>query len=153
MIFGKPFSKKWYLRLCVCVLCLTLLAWYLKITQNSQQTSKVIFQKRERKLVTKQHFCLQCLHLCSNVCNKSAQWLKSSYLWNSKKKKIHYLSSSKWKGSQCLDKALSGFQKVWKIQYTLDLRKPDLRKNLDLRKMVGATGFLVHKLFDLRKIF
>ena len=40
-----------------------------------------------------------------------------------------------------------------KIQYTLDLRKPDLRKNLDLRKIAGATDFLVHKLFDLRKIF
>ena len=39
------------------------------------------------------------------------------------------------------------------VQYTLDLRKPDLRKNLDLRKVVGATDFLVHKLFDLRKIF
>jgi hypothetical protein len=39
------------------------------------------------------------------------------------------------------------------LQYTLDLRKPNLRKNLDLRKIVGATNFLVHKLFDLRKIF
>ena len=39
------------------------------------------------------------------------------------------------------------------VQYTLDLRKPDLRKNLDLRKIDGATDFLVHKLFDLRKIF
>ena len=39
------------------------------------------------------------------------------------------------------------------IQYTLDLRKPGLRKNLDLRKIVGATDFLVHKLSDLRKIF
>ena len=39
------------------------------------------------------------------------------------------------------------------VQYTHDLRKPDLRKNLDLRKVVGATDFLVHKLFDLRKIF
>ena len=39
------------------------------------------------------------------------------------------------------------------VQYTLNLRKPDLRKNLDLRKVVGATDFLVHKLFDLRKIF
>jgi hypothetical protein len=28
-----------------------------------------------------------------------------------------------------------------------DLRKPDLRKNLDLRKIVGTTDFLVHKLF------
>ena len=33
------------------------------------------------------------------------------------------------------------------------LRKPDLRKNLNLRKIVGATNFLVHKLSDLRKIF
>ena len=39
------------------------------------------------------------------------------------------------------------------IQWNLDLRKPDLRKNLDLRKIVGTTDFLVHKLFDLRKIF
>ena len=40
-----------------------------------------------------------------------------------------------------------------KLQWNLDLRKPDLRKNLDLRKIVGTTDFLVHKLFDLRKIF
>ena len=33
------------------------------------------------------------------------------------------------------------------IQWNLDLRKPDLRK------IVGKTDFLVHKLFDLRKIF
>ena len=46
---------------------------------------------------------------------------------------------------------LSGNQIV--IQWNLDLRKPDLRKNLDLRKIVGTTDFLVHKLFDLRKIF
>ena len=39
------------------------------------------------------------------------------------------------------------------VQWNLDLRKPDLRKNLDLRKIVGTTDFLVHKLFDLRKIF
>ena len=38
------------------------------------------------------------------------------------------------------------------VQYTLDLRKPDLRKNLDLRKIVATTNFLVHKLFELRKI-
>ena len=40
-----------------------------------------------------------------------------------------------------------------KVQYTLDLRKPDLRKNLDLRKIGATIDFLVHKLFDLRKIF
>ena len=39
------------------------------------------------------------------------------------------------------------------LQWNLDLRKPDLRKNLDLRKIVCTTNFLVHKLFDLRKIF
>ena len=32
-----------------------------------------------------QHYCLHCLHLCSSVHNKSAQWLKSSYLWNANK--------------------------------------------------------------------
>ena len=40
-----------------------------------------------------------------------------------------------------------------RIQWNLDLRKPDLRKNLDLRKIVGTTNFLVHNLFDLKKIF
>ena len=44
-------------------------------------------------------------------------------------------------------------RKNFDVQYTLDLRKPDLRKNLDLRKIVATTNFLVHKLFDLRKIF
>ena len=42
---------------------------------------------------------------------------------------------------------------IMAIQRNLDLRKPDIRKNLDLRKIVGTTDFLVHKLFDLRKIF
>ena len=27
------------------------------------------------------------------------------------------------------------------LQYTLNLRKPDLRKNLDLRKIVATTNF------------
>ena len=40
-----------------------------------------------------------------------------------------------------------------KVQLNLDFRNPDLRKNLDLRKIVGATNVLVQKLFDLRKIF
>ena len=39
------------------------------------------------------------------------------------------------------------------IQWNLDLRKPDLRKNLDLRKIVATTDFLVHKLCELRNIF
>ena len=42
---------------------------------------------------------------------------------------------------------------LYVVQWNLDLRKPDLRKNIDLRKIVGTTNFLVHKLFDLRKIF
>jgi hypothetical protein len=42
---------------------------------------------------------------------------------------------------------------VLELQCNLDLRKPDLRKNLDLRKIVATTNFLGHKLFDLRKIF
>ena len=41
----------------------------------------------------------------------------------------------------------------WLVQWNLDLRKPGLRKNHDFRKIVGTTDFLVHKLFDLRKIF
>ena len=44
-------------------------------------------------------------------------------------------------------------QKFLIAKWNPDLRKPDLRKNLDLRKIVGTTDFLVHKLFDLRKIF
>ena len=54
-----------------------------------------------------------------------------------------------------LDRGLNSYlQQGGKVvQYTLDLRKPHLRKNLDLRKIVGASDFLVHKLFDLRKIF
>ena len=39
------------------------------------------------------------------------------------------------------------------IQINLHLRNYYLRKNLDLRKIVATTDFLVHKLFDLRKIF
>ena len=39
------------------------------------------------------------------------------------------------------------------LKINLDLRNCDLRKNLDLRKIVATTKILVHKLFDLRKIF
>ena len=45
------------------------------------------------------------------------------------------------------------YASIMLVQWNLDLRKPDLRQNLDLRKIVGTTDFLVHKLFDLRKIF
>ena len=48
---------------------------------------------------------------------------------------------------QNLGAQLTLFQPGGILQYTLDLRKPDLRK------ILGATNFLVHKLFDLRKIF
>ena len=50
-------------------------------------------------------------------------------------------------------KGKSHYRRSILVQWNLDLRKPDLRKNLDLRKIVGTTDFLVHKLFDLRKIF
>ena len=39
------------------------------------------------------------------------------------------------------------------VQMNLDLRNCDLRKNLDLRKIVATTDFLVNKMFDLRKVF
>ena len=32
-------------------------------------------------------------------------------------------------------------------------REGGVQKNLDLRQIVATTDFLVHKLFDLRKIF
>ena len=53
-----------------------------------------------------------------------------------------------------ISKTLSAhcFLKIELVQYALDLRKPNLRKNLDLRKIVATTDFLVHKWFDLRKI-
>ena len=35
----------------------------------------------------------------------------------------------------------------------LDFKNCNLRKNLDLRKVVETTKILVHKLFDLRKVF
>ena len=38
---------------------------------------------------------------------------------------------------------------VLPVSFPVDL----LQWNLDLRKIVGTTDFLVHKLFDLRKIF
>ena len=44
-------------------------------------------------------------------------------------------------------------QAVSVVQINLNLKNCDLRKNLDLRKNVATTDFLVHKLFDLRKIF
>ena len=40
---------------------------------------------------------------------------------------------------------------MYTVKYCLDLRKPNLRKNLDLRKIAATTDFLVHKLFDLGK--
>ena len=59
-------------------------------------------------------------------------------------------------GCACYDSE-SDFDEILKIavlvQWNLDLRKPDLRKNLDLRKFVATTDFLVHKVFDLSKIF
>ena len=60
------------------------------------------------------------------------------------------LKNEKWRKLLLLQLPLT--VKLW-VQWNLDLRKPDLRKNLDLRKIVGTTDFLVHKLFDLRKIF
>ena len=40
---------------------------------------------------------------------------------------------------------------LYTVQWNLDLKKPDLKKNLDLRKIVTVTD-LVHKQFDLGKI-
>ena len=77
------------------------------------------------------------------------------------KNKIKPVYEKEQKGPITAVDAVNGFlvatvgQKIYifQVQYTLYLRKPDLRKNLDLRKIVATTDFLVHKLFDLRKIF
>ena len=45
------------------------------------------------------------------------------------------------------------YASIMLVQWNLDLRKPDLRQNLDLRKIAATADFLVHKLFDLRNIF
>ena len=42
---------------------------------------------------------------------------------------------------------------ILKHRINIDLRNCDLRKNLDLRKIVATTQILVHKLFDSRKVF
>ena len=39
------------------------------------------------------------------------------------------------------------------LQMNIDLRNCNLRKNIDLRKIVPTTKILVYKWFDLRKIF
>ena len=109
----------------------------------------------------------------SRLCTKSAQKLLLATV-HTPKNQTHprpSLSASRWSlfgvfgqlscslrieslsisGSQASPKNIE----IWKIviQWKLDLRKPDLRKSLDLRKIVATTDFLVHKLSDLRKIF
>ena len=53
----------------------------------------------------------------------------------------------------CPIKLKNRWQPQWYNALESRFKKPDLRKNLELRKIVGATEFSVHKLFDLRKIF
>ena len=48
---------------------------------------------------------------------------------------------------------LSDLANKTQVQINLDLRNCDLRKKLDLRKMVSTTKILVNKLFDLTNIF
>ena len=56
--------------------------------------------------------------------------------------------------SPCLDRTIltTNFDhQIYPVQINLDLRNCDLRKNLDVRKIVPTTEILVYKLFDLRK--
>ena len=84
--------RKWFLATCLArsgiwgSVCLVsdLFVFATKNRLALSATSKQ--SKTEREKVREQIFCLHCLHLCSSVHNKSAQWLKSSYLWNSNKK-------------------------------------------------------------------
>ena len=51
------------------------------------------------------------------------------------------LTEDRYRNTQGLKLKIIGQKTNLLLQYTLDLRKPDLRKNLDLRKIVATTDF------------
>ena len=84
------------------------------------------------KKVREQIFCLHCLHLCSSVHNKSAQWLKSSYLWNSNKKGslsehlIFERTTNKSQGFSCIVKWFHEMELQGPYLYCYTYSRPDL---------------------------
>ena len=105
MIFGKPFRKKWYLRLCVCLVSDSFLAWHLKITQHSQQTSKQRTFLKEREKKWQNNTFASNVYICVLVfiINQHNGW--KVLIYEIQIKKIHYPSTSKRKGRPSLVKA------------------------------------------------
>ena len=94
MIFGKPFRKKWYLRLCVCLVSDSFLAWHLKITQHSQQTSKQRTFLKERVKKWQNNTFASNVYICVLVfiINQHNGW--KVLIYEIQIKKIHYASMS-----------------------------------------------------------
>ena len=136
MIFGKPFRKKWYLRLCVCLVSDSFLAWHLKITQHSQQTSKQRTFLKERVKKWQNNTFASNVYICVLVfiINQHNGW--KVLIYEIQIKKVHYPSTSFLKGRRtrvtalvkssencfilvpvfylimCLMKALKNFEKI-----------------------------------------
>ena len=78
----------------VCVLCLTLLAWHLKITQHSQQTSKQRTFLKEREKKWQNNTFASNVYICVLVfiINQHNGW--KVLIYEIQIKKIHYASMS-----------------------------------------------------------
>lgn len=92
----------------VCVLCLNLLAWHLKITQHSQQTSKQrIFPKEREREKWQNNTFASNVYICVIVfiINQHNGW--KVLIYEIQIKKIHYASMSILNGSWTTDPALN----------------------------------------------
>ena len=91
----------------VCVLCLTLLAWHLKITQHSQQTSKQRTFLKERVKKWQNNTFASNVYICVLVfiINQHNGW--KVLIYEIQIKKIHYLSTSFLKGRRTTVTALA----------------------------------------------
>ena len=78
----------------VCVLCLNLLAWHLKITQHSQQTSKQRIFSKEREKKWQNNTFASNVYICVLVfiINQHNGW--KVLIYEIQIKKIHYASMS-----------------------------------------------------------
>ena len=90
----------------VCVLCLTLLAWHLKITQHSQQTSKQRTFLKEREKKWQNNTFTSNVYICVLVfiINQHNGW--KVLICEIQIKMIHYPSTSKRKATPSLVRAL-----------------------------------------------
>ena len=119
MIFGKPFRKKWYLRFCVCLVSDSFLAWHLKITQHSQQTSKQRTFLKERVKKWQNNTFASNVYICVLVfiINQHNGW--KVLIYEIQIKKIHYASMSFLNGRWTRVLALVSW-KYWLILTSLD---------------------------------